>query len=95
MLNDLATPDLFRSISLVYTLSDFERLSLIAEHSIFSLQVRRIVYAPNKYAPRMTLYQWQHHYGMNAAVWLRRPYEEYVKLWKEQQVCLLSSITMC
>lgn len=101
LLNELATPGLFRSVSLVYTLADLERLSHIAEHEVFRSQVRRIIYAPSRYAPGMTLDQWQHHYNrhrfqrMNAAVWLRRPYEEYIKLWKEQEVCRMCSVSLC
>lgn len=100
LLNDLATPGLFRSVYLVYTFADFERLTHIAEHEIFRLQVRRILYAPSTYAPGMSLDQWQHHYNrdrfqrMNAAVWLRRPYEEYIKLSKEQQVCRMRSVSL-
>ena len=85
---------LFETLNILYLRRDLDRLRIIAKHDKLRLYVRRIVFVGDRFPPNLSMDQWRHHYNkerhaqMNSLVWLRHPYEEYLRTSDEQLVRL-------
>lgn len=82
--------NLFHTLVVLFSSESFWRARHVAQHEHLRLCVRKIKWVPNRFMPHLDLAQWRHYYGglnqFNAAVWLRKPYEQYCKLSEDQHV---------